>query len=67
MARYITKSVLVGFDPLGGTQIFGADTLYEPEPEAIKPTGLLDASGRPLYRVPDRRQPIGFHLAKTTA
>lgn len=38
--------------------IFDARTVYEPEPEPVR-TGLLNADGTPLYRMPDPKK-IGY-------
>ncbi len=38
-------------------------TVYEPEADAV-PTGLVDASGTPIYRVQDRVK-LGFCLTGT--
>lgn len=43
-----------------GAQLILGETVHEQDKPPIK-TGLLDAKGIPLYRVPDT-QPLGFDL-----
>ena len=60
MNRYVTRPTRAddGGDLIMRTTI----TVYEEAPEAVD-TGLLDASGAKLYRVP-YRAPIGFKVVR---
>jgi hypothetical protein len=57
--RYVTmSSTCEWWEPAKATD-FLARVVYEPEPRAPVKTGLLDASGTPIYRLEDR-QSAGF-------
>lgn len=63
MTRYVTKRrARAGLDCDSFEYWDDAEgiTVFEPSDEPEE-TGLLNAQGDPLYRVPERR-PIGFHL-----
>lgn len=60
MARYVTRSItLVPIPWSGDNQHLLADTVICDELGGV-PTGLLDAVGSPIMRLPD---PIGFDLS----
>jgi hypothetical protein len=42
-----------------------ADQVYEPEQTPVD-TGLVNVSGIPIFRLPEPRLPIGFHITKGT-
>jgi hypothetical protein len=54
--RYVAIAVDYSF---GGEPALTADTIHEGGDGPV-PTGLLNADGVPLYRVPER-VPLGFH------
>jgi hypothetical protein len=58
--RYATQDALILIDPWGWNQPY-ADTIFEEErkPEQSK---ILDSMGRPLWKVPEPKQAIGFDL-----
>lgn len=59
MPRYVTRACWWCDEPA----TLPSMTVHEAQDEPVN-TGLLDADGAPLYRLPDERQPIGFHLPK---
>lgn len=54
------RYVAIGTAPRYGVQFTLGETVHEQERAPVK-TGLFDANGTPIYRVPDT-QPLGFDI-----
>jgi len=58
MIRYATRASWSAFED----ETLQTATIYDREPEEPRETGILDASGNMLWRLPEKRQPVGFFL-----
>jgi hypothetical protein len=58
--KYVTRAVITVQDHWGRSHLAGGETVFEEEKKPVN-TGLVDANGIPLFRVPEVN-PIGFKL-----